>query len=83
MKTKLSKSQAEQEIKEFFERTKFTSEEVRKKKRLAMKLNIKLGDYKRKFCKSCLSQLKGKTRITKKYKTIECEKCRFNNRFRI
>ena len=83
MKTKLSKSQAEQKIKEFFEKNKFISEEMKKIKRLAMKLNIKLGDYKRKFCKKCLSQLKGKTRIKKVSKTIECEKCGFKNRFKM
>ncbi|MEK6878768.1 MAG: hypothetical protein AABY22_04135 [Nanoarchaeota archaeon] len=83
MKTKLSKSQAEQKIKDFFERSKFTSEEVKKTKRLVMKFNIKLKEYRKKFCKSCLSQLKGKTRITKTHKTIECEKCGYNNRFKM
>jgi len=82
MKTKLSKQEAQQKIEEFFKKAAFTKEEVRKIRRLVMKFNIKLKEHRKKFCKSCLSQLKGKTRITKTHKTIECEKCGFRNRFR-
>ena len=83
MKTKLSKSEVEERIKAFFEKKSFLSEEVRKIKRLAMKFNLKLKDHRKKFCKSCLNQLKGKIRVTKTHKTIECEKCGYKNRFRI
>ena len=80
MKTKITKQEAKKKIEEFFERENFTAEEVKKIKRLAMKFNIKLGNKKKKFCRKCLSKLKGKTRVTKIYKTIECEKCGQLNR---
>ena len=83
MKTKLSKLQVEQKIKNLFEKAKFESEEVRKIIRLAMKLNIKLKHNRKNFCKSCLSQLKGKTRVTKTHKTVECENCGYKNKFKI
>jgi len=83
MKTKLSRSQAEQKINDFFKQSKFTSKEMKKTKRLAMKFNIKLLPHKRKFCKSCLSQLKGKTRVTKTHKIIECNNCDYKNRFKL
>lgn len=80
---KMSKKDVEKRIRDFFEKESFTSIEVKKIKRLAMKYNIKLGNYRRFYCKKCLSQLRGKTRITKTHKTIECEKCRYKNKFRI
>ena len=83
MKSKLSKSQVEKKINEFFKKESFTSEEIRKIKRLAMKFKIKLGEYRKKFCKKCLSQLKGKTRISKTHKTVECGKCRYKNKFKL
>jgi len=83
MKPKLSKKEAQEKINEFFKRKDFTAEEVRKIKRLAMKFNIKLGMRRKKFCKKCFSQLRGKARVTKFYKTIECEKCGYNNRHKL
>ena len=83
MKTKLTKSQAEEKIKEFFDKKSFLAEEVKRIKRLSMKFNIKLKTNRKQFCKSCLSQLKGKTRISKTHKTVECEKCRYKNKFSI
>lgn len=83
MKTKLLGKEAQKRIDEFFKREKFSAGELRKIKRLAMKFNIKLGVYKRKFCKNCLSQLKGKTRVDKNYKTVKCENCSYLNRFKI
>lgn len=83
MKTNLSKTEAKEKIEKFFEKENFTSEEMRKIKRLAMKFNIKLKHYKKKYCKKCLNQLKGKTRISKEHKTIECEECGFKNKFKL
>jgi RNase P subunit RPR2 len=83
VKTNLSKTEAKEKIDKFFERTSFTSEEMRKIKRLAMKFRIRLKEKRKRFCKKCLSQLKGKLRISKEYKVIECEKCGFRNRFKI
>lgn len=83
MKSKLSKQETQEKIKLFFEKENFTKEEVKKIRRLAMKFNIKLGKLRQKFCKSCLSQLKGKTRLSKTHKTIECQVCMYKNKFRI
>ncbi len=83
MKIKLSKTEAKERIDSFFKKSKFSSEDVKKMKRLGMKYNIKLGIYRKKFCKKCLSKLKGKTRITKSHKSIECEICGNLNRFKL
>ena len=83
MKSKLSKSQAEEKISQFFQKESFTKEEMKKIKRLAMKFKIKLGNYRRNFCKKCLSKLKGKTRVSKIHKTIICKDCGYKNRFRL
>jgi len=83
MKTKLSKTEAKEKITSFFKKSNFTPEEVKKIKRLAMKFNIKLKEHRKKFCKKCLSKLKGKTRITKLYKIVECFTCGYRNKFKI
>jgi len=84
MKIKLSRSEAREKIDSFFEKKSFTPEEVRKIKRLAMKFKIRLGSgLRRKFCKKCLAKLKGKTRVSKFFKTVECENCGTKNRFRL
>ena len=83
MKKRLTKTEAQAIIEDFFSKERYSLEDVKKIRRLAMKFNIKLGKHRKKFCKKCLSQLKGKTRISKKQKTVECEKCNFVNRFKI
>lgn len=81
MKRKLSKKEIEEEIKEFFSKGDFSVKEVRKIKRFAMKHNVKLRIYRRRFCKKCLHELKGKTRVGKTHKSVECSNCGFKNRF--
>ena len=83
MKTSINKTQAKEKIDNFFQKESFTSEEMRRIKRLAMKFNIKLGDKRKFFCKKCLSPLAGKLRVTKTHKTVECNFCGFKNRVRI
>jgi len=83
MKTELSKKEAQEKIDELFKRKSFSQEEVKKIKRLAMHYKIKLKDYRKKFCKSCLHKLEGKIRVTKTYKTIECSNCKFKNSFKL
>lgn len=83
MNLKLSKREAEQKIHEFFKKDSFNREELMKIRRLAMKLKIKLGEYRRKYCKKCLFPLKGKIRLNKGYKTIQCKYCGFINRMRV
>jgi RNase P subunit RPR2 len=83
MKIKLSKTKAKTEIDAFFQKKSFSAGEVRKIKKIAMKFNIKLKDYKKKFCKKCLSKLEGKTRAGKIYKTVECAICGYRNKFKM
>ncbi len=87
MKNKLSKKQAEERIDGFFRQTEeLDSKNVRKTKRLAMSYNLKLKDYRKRFCKRCYSDLKynkGKIRVGKMYKTVECSKCGFLNRWKM
>jgi RNase P subunit RPR2 len=83
MKSDISKAAAKEKIESFFKKEHFSSKEVRKIKRLAMKYKLKLSTHRKKFCKKCLSQLKGKTRLTKTHKSIECKSCKFINKFKI
>jgi RNase P subunit RPR2 len=82
MKKSLSKSEAIDKINSFFSKP-FTLKEVKKIKRLAMKYRISLKPHKGRFCKSCFSELKGKIKVSKEYKTITCEKCGKKNKRRI
>ena len=84
MKNKISKKEGVEKIKSFFGRKQFDSEEIKKIKKLAMSRNVQLGDYRKRFCKKCFSDLKnGKVRVSKFYKSIECSKCKFKNRWKI
>jgi RNase P subunit RPR2 len=83
VKKKLSRKEAREEIDELFCRQEFSSEDVKKVKRLAMKYKIKLKFERKKFCKRCLSKLRGKIRVSRVYKSVECEKCGFINKFRM
>ena len=83
MKSDLSKTEAKEKIDNFFLGQDFSSGELIKIKRLAMKFNIKLGSYKKMFCKKCLNKLAGKIRISKGFKMIECEKCGFKNKYKL
>jgi len=81
---KISKIEAEKEIKEFFEDIENKSpRDIKKIKKLAMSQNIKLGDFRKKFCKKCYSPLKGKTRIKNKIKSVTCKNCGYINRWKI
>jgi len=79
----ISKEKTKEKIAEFFSRENFSASEVRKIKRLAMKFKIPLKQFKRQFCKFCLSQLKGQIRISKTHKTIICENCKKANKCRL
>ncbi len=83
MKTKLNKTQVKEVIEKFFRNQDFTPEQLKKVKRIAMKFNIKLGDYRKSFCRKCLNPLSGKLSITKTHKTIVCRHCGFRNKLRI
>jgi len=83
MKIKINKIEVKKKIEEFFKRKDFTPEQLKKVKRIAMKFNIKIGDYRRSFCKKCLNPLSGKITLTKTHKTITCKRCNFKNKVRI
>lgn len=73
---KIQKNEAEEKIKEFFKNLKYkTPREIRKIKRLAMKHNIKLGNFRKRFCKKCYSQELKVKGVKNKIKTIECGNC--------
>jgi RNase P subunit RPR2 len=86
MKSSLTKSQAEKEIKEFFEdMNSKTPKEIKKIKKLAMKYSIKLGKQRRLFCKKCFTpySANSKIRIKKGIRLIECPKCKLVSRYKI
>jgi len=85
MKSKLSKSEIEEQIKTIFSR-KPTPKEIKKAKRLAMSKNIKLGDLRKKFCKKCLVMFdsgNSEIKIKKGMKIIKCKNCGNISRYRI
>ena len=84
MKYKISRKETIEKIKSFFGKCELNYKEIKKIKRFAMSKNIQLKDYKKRFCKKCLSDLKnGKVRVSKFYKSVECSKCKFKNRWKI
>lgn len=84
MKTKLTKKQAEEKIKDFFKNIKRKKpEEIKKIKRLAMHYNIKLGEKRKKFCKFCFSPKLKVKKIKKGIKIVECENCGKISRWKI
>lgn len=79
----ISKSEAKEKISNFFSQNPFEKEEMKKIKKLAMRHRIRITEYKKLFCKNCLSQLKGKIKISRNSKTIECKGCSYKNKFRL
>lgn len=80
---KLTKTETEKEIKNFFYR-KLSPEEIKKIKRLAMKHNIKLGSLRKKFCKKCYSIFENsEIRIKNGKRIIKCKNCGFASRWKI
>jgi len=81
---KLTKQEAEKEIKTFFENIKNKNQkEIKKTKRLAMKHNLKLGEKRKLFCKKCYSPRLRIKSIKNKIKTIECKQCRNVSRWEL
>jgi len=81
---KLTKKEAEDEIKEFFKNIKNKQpSEVKKIKRLAMKHNIKLGRLRKKFCKKCYSTDLKVKKVKQGRKTVECRNCGSISRWKL
>ena len=84
MKTALTRSAIKQQVNEFFSKENITPEQTRKIKRIAMKYNIRLGAYKKRFCKNCLSDLRtARSRINNGYKQVVCPVCRAVHRWKM
>ncbi|MDD5012094.1 MAG: hypothetical protein PHQ66_00395 [Candidatus Nanoarchaeia archaeon] len=82
----VSKTEAEKEIKNFFEKIKHKSpREIKKIKKLAMSRNIPLKEGRKLFCKYCFVPHSGKEkiRIKNKIKSITCDNCKKISRWKI
>ncbi len=78
MKINISKTEAENQIENFFRNIKSkTPKKIKKIKRLAMNKKISLKDKRKLFCKYCFKpySVKDKIRIKNKMKIIECSGC--------
>lgn len=81
---KLTKIEAQEKIKDFFETAKHSEIETKKIKKLAMHYNIKLGKLRKRFCKKCYSSLdNASVRIRNKTKIAKCKKCGHVSRWKI
>lgn len=79
-----SRSDVKRKIDSFFDRKTFSSTELKKVRTLAMKHRIRLGIYRTRFCKKCLTDLKdGLLKITETYRTTTCPSCGYKNKVRI
>lgn len=84
-KNKPSKELIIEKIKEIFS-NKPSQKDIKKAKRLAMSKNIKLTNYKKKFCNKCLTyfqQSNYETRIKKPFLTIKCKACNHISRYKL
>lgn len=83
MKKELSRTEARTAVDHFFEKTSFTAHEAKKIKRLAMKYKIRLGKYRKRFCKACYADLrKCSVRVTKTHMLATCL-CGHQNRIKL
>ena len=80
----LTKKESQNIIEDYFKKDNLDPNSTKKIKKLAMTYRIRLGEYRKRFCKKCYSDLKlGKTRINKMYKQVSCLKCNAVNRWKI
>lgn len=82
---KLSKTEAEKQINEFFLNIKNkTPKQIKKIKRLAMSHNVKLGEHRKMFCKKCFHPYKEPSiRIKNDKISIICDNCNYASRWKI
>lgn len=84
MKTKLTKKEAGEKIKDFFKSIENkTAKDIKKIKRLAMRYNIKLGKLRKKFCKYCYSTKLRVKSVKRGMKTVRCLVCGKISRWKI
>jgi RNase P subunit RPR2 len=85
MKNSYSRQEINEKIKETFSNNP-TSTQIRKIKKLAMSKNIKLGEYRKKFCRKCFSFFNSRNseiRIKRGFKIIKCRNCNYLNKYKI
>ena len=85
MKSKQSRKETEEKIKEIFSGNP-SAKEIKKVKKLAMSKNIKIGELRKKFCKKCYSLFNSKNseiKIKKGFKIIKCKDCKNISRYKL
>ena len=83
MKQEISKQEIREGINKVFSGAP-SPDEIKKIKKIAMSKNIKLGLFRKTFCKRCFSYFNSKnseTRIKNGFKIIRCKKCSQINRW--
>lgn len=83
---KISRLQTEKEIVSFFgENVKEkNAKQIKKIKTLAMSNNIPLKEFRKQFCKKCLTPYKSpKILIKNKIKSVTCENCGYISRWKL
>ena len=87
VKTDFTKKDIETKLQEFFGGNNVpTKQEIKKIKKLAMSKNIKLGDYRKKFCKKCYSFFNSnnsEVKIKENIKVIRCKECGLVSRYKL
>ena len=85
MKSDLTKSEIEKYVQEVFSK-KSSPNEIKRAKKLAMNKKIRLGEYRKRFCKKCYSQYNSsnsEVRIKNGLKVIRCKECKTISRYKI
>lgn len=85
MKSDLTKQEINEHIKNIFSKES-SAKEVKKAKKLAMSKRIKLGEFKKKFCKKCYSIFNSNNseiRIKRGLKVIRCKECKSISRYKM
>ena len=78
----MNKKEVEENIRNFF-KSKHKASEVKKIKRLAMRHQVKLGKYRKKFCKKCYSMNLKIISIKRGIKRVRCEDCGYVGRWKV
>jgi len=87
MKKNLSKTEVRKQIKDFFASEEIKNKsprEIKKIKRIAMRYNVQLKEFRKEFCKKCLAPYKdARIKIKNKMKIMTCGNCGYVSRWRL
>ena len=79
---KLSRKEVQEIVQRYFENERIEPSQVKKMKTLAMSHNLRLKEYRKKFCKKCYVDLSlGNVRINNGKKQVVCGVCGTTNRW--